>query len=199
MSSYNRTVWQDSPETEITAEHLNNQELGIEQAHNGDNIPNFTSSDELNTEEKPLEWTDVELLEKGNSMSLILSKISSMFKNIRYLFKNMVTAKQVSSASVQTDAKLHVRVGTKVILDYTNDYAVLFTKNEVAELLGINEDEIEPTKIFIYGYNGDGNANTNHITSIDWYGGIYNRWYIYCKENLSEIIRVNYIIVYAET
>ena len=199
MSSYNRNFWENSPETEITAEELNNQEVGIEQAHNGDNIPNFTNSDALDTEESPLEWTDVELLEKGNSMSLILSKISSMFKNIRYLFKNMVTAKQVYSASVQTDAKLHVRVGSKIVTDYNSDYAVLFTKKEVATLLGFNESETDPTKIFIYAYNGDGNANANHIISVDWYGGIYNNWYIYFKSNNTSVIRVNYIIVYAET
>lgn len=33
MSSYNRTVWQDSLETEITAERLNNMEEGIETAN----------------------------------------------------------------------------------------------------------------------------------------------------------------------
>ena len=41
MSNYNRTYWKDSPETEITAEHLNNMEEGIQLAVDTMHRPNL--------------------------------------------------------------------------------------------------------------------------------------------------------------
>ena len=41
MSSYKRTFWKNSPETEITAEKLNNMEEGIEKLYNNISNPNL--------------------------------------------------------------------------------------------------------------------------------------------------------------
>lgn len=206
MSSYNRTVWQDSPETEITAERLNNMEEGIEQAHNGENIPNFANSDALDTEEAPLEWMDVEILTNGERLSSIISKVSAMFRNVRYLYEkvkellpNKVTGKYITATDgILRDAKMRVIVGTKLLTATNKDYANLFTLKEMAELLGVEESKINTTRIFISAYNGDGGANGIHITSIDWWGGDYNIWYAYFSGTLSMQMRANYMITYAE-
>ena len=82
MSSYNRTVWQDSSETEITAERLNNMEEGIEQAHNGENVPDFVSYDDAESHETIIE---VPSITKGDTLKSILSKITKHIKNLRYV------------------------------------------------------------------------------------------------------------------
>lgn len=56
MSNYKKTVWKDSPETEITAERLNNMEEGIFNAHelleNRSHIGMIIHSTTLDTMEK---------------------------------------------------------------------------------------------------------------------------------------------------
>ena len=56
MSNYKKTVWKDSPETEITAERLNNMEEGIFNAHelleNRSHIGQYIFSSTLDTMEK---------------------------------------------------------------------------------------------------------------------------------------------------
>lgn len=47
------------------------------------NTVTFSSDDD----ENPTEWTDVELLKSGEKHRSILEKISTMFKNVRYLWK----------------------------------------------------------------------------------------------------------------
>lgn len=55
-----------------------------------ENIVSFTSADALDNEDEPLAWTDVDMLKSGEKHKSIFNKISTMFKNIRYLYK-MVT------------------------------------------------------------------------------------------------------------
>lgn len=51
------------------------------------NTVSFTSGDMTETEESPLTWADVELLKTGERQSSLFEKISTMFRNVRYLFK----------------------------------------------------------------------------------------------------------------
>lgn len=59
MSNYKKTVWKDSPETEITAERLNNMEEGIFNAHellkNRSHIGQYIFSSTLDTMQKVIE------------------------------------------------------------------------------------------------------------------------------------------------
>lgn len=52
-----------------------------------DNITTFTSNDSLT----PTAWDNVDLLESGEKHSSILEKISTMFKNVRYIYKLLGT------------------------------------------------------------------------------------------------------------
>lgn len=52
-----------------------------------DNIVSFTSNDEA----EPASWSEVETLASKEKHSSILSKISTMFKNVRYLYKMLGT------------------------------------------------------------------------------------------------------------
>lgn len=83
MSSYNKTIWKDSSDTEITATRLNNMEEGIEQAHNGENIPVFESYDNENDYESLF---NLPTISAGDKLKDILSKITKFCNNFRYLF-----------------------------------------------------------------------------------------------------------------
>jgi len=83
MSSYNENHWKDSPETEITAEKLNNQEQGIKDAHDGENIPLFTSCDNA---EEVKEVLEVDSIANGDKLNIILSKLTKFANNVRWLF-----------------------------------------------------------------------------------------------------------------
>ena len=54
----------------------------------GNNVVSFTSGDAAN----PTAWTDVSLLSTGEKHSSLFNKISTMFKNIRYLYKMLGTS-----------------------------------------------------------------------------------------------------------
>ena len=185
--------------TNIELEKINNGLEDTKKQDTKENIVTFESVDALDDQEELSEWTEVDVLESGETHSSILGKISKMFKNIRYLYKKIVIGKYVTyTDGVLRDAKMKVIVGSKV-LDATNkEYANLFTKSEMAGILGIEEVDVDNTKINVSAYNGDGNANGIHITSIDWYGGQYNVWYAYFNGNLTSKMRVNYMITYAE-
>ena len=79
-----------------------------------DNTVTFESADALDSEDNPLAWTDVELLKTGEKHSSILTKISTMFKNVRYLFKVIGMADiselsddgTITSALTQLNSKL---------------------------------------------------------------------------------------------
>ena len=63
-----------------------------------DNTVTFTSADELN----PTVWKDVNVLSSNEKHLSILNKISNMFSNIRYLYKNVGGIKGLSSSSAIT-------------------------------------------------------------------------------------------------
>jgi cell pole-organizing protein PopZ len=63
------------------------QFLGIDNQNTANNTVSFTSADDLT----PASWTDVALLSTGEKHSSIFNKISTMFKNVRYLYKMLGT------------------------------------------------------------------------------------------------------------
>ena len=71
------------------SENAKNIELKLDK--NGgdtmDNITTFTSNDTTES----TSWTDVDVMESGEKHSGLFSKISTMFKNIRYLYKLLGT------------------------------------------------------------------------------------------------------------
>lgn len=68
----------------ITAEGVGAVAIGGDTT---ENIASFTSTDAT----EPTEYTDVELLASGEKHSSLFAKISTMFKNIRYLYKMLGT------------------------------------------------------------------------------------------------------------
>lgn len=75
----------------ITPENVGAVAVGGDTA---DNIVEFTSSDLS----EPTEWTDVAVLASGEKHSSIFNKISTIFKNVRYLYKMLGTT-DISSIS----------------------------------------------------------------------------------------------------
>lgn len=63
-----------------------------------DNVVSFTSGDTAN----PTVWKDVEALASNENHKSILEKISNMFNNIRYLYKNVGGIKGLSSSAAIT-------------------------------------------------------------------------------------------------
>lgn len=76
-------------EVNITAENIGAVAVG---GDTKDNIISFTSSDSKN----PTQYTDVDVLATGETHKSIFAKISTMFKNIRYLYK-MLGSTDISS------------------------------------------------------------------------------------------------------
>lgn len=90
MSSYERTEWKNSPETEITAERLNDMEEGIEQAHKGESTPEFNSYDSA----EEYEGTYViESIKSGEKLKEILTKLTKFTNNIRWMLDFMAPKK----------------------------------------------------------------------------------------------------------
>lgn len=70
--------------------HLTNEQISESLSVTGDtanNIVSFTSADAKN----PTQYTDVDVLATGETHKSIFAKISTMFKNIRYLYKMLGT------------------------------------------------------------------------------------------------------------
>lgn len=69
---------------DLTPENIGALAVGGDSA---DNTVSFETEDDL----EPEEWTDVATLGSGETLKSIIGKISTMFKNIRYLKKTLVT------------------------------------------------------------------------------------------------------------
>lgn len=82
MPSYQLINWEESPSTPLDGENLSKMDAGIYDAHNGNNNPEFGNYDVSTEPEEPL---FVEPISEEDIMSVILTKISKMFQNVRYL------------------------------------------------------------------------------------------------------------------
>ena len=89
---YGRINWKNgsSGGTPFSAENLNIMDKGIDDAKKEINDTksskvSFTSND--SDDESEISWSSVDILTTGETHSSILSKISKMFRNIRYLNK----------------------------------------------------------------------------------------------------------------
>lgn len=124
MSSYDKTVWKDSAETEITAERLNNMEDGIENAHNGENVPDFESYDRASDFEGLYE---IETIKKGETLKSILSKITKFSNNIRWLF-NFINPQKIQEAGYDSMEKVIERIGNIISSDEVKTTDTYFGK-----------------------------------------------------------------------
>lgn len=82
--------WFTHIKTELDGDVAGNLQNQIDELKVGDtqnNTVSFECLDALDSEDAPLEWTDVDLLESGQGHKTIFGKISAMFKNVRYLKK----------------------------------------------------------------------------------------------------------------
>lgn len=72
---------QNNPSIEGTLAHQ------IKEGDTQDNVVTFESNDNIDA----TSWSDVQVLESGEKHSSIFNKVSTMFKNIRYLYKLLGT------------------------------------------------------------------------------------------------------------
>lgn len=81
--TYTRVNWKDTPETPTDAAHFNIMDEGIEDAHNGNNAPVFETFDDQGQET----LMEVEPIVQGDTMAVIISKITKYTNNVRYLIE----------------------------------------------------------------------------------------------------------------
>ena len=97
----------------------------LPQGDTTNNIVTFTNKDNLS----PTAWTDVEKLASGEKHSSIFNKISTMFKNIRYLYKMLGTTDisnlsdgTITGAINKLNTDITVRISDKVTLHCVGKY-----------------------------------------------------------------------------
>ena len=104
-----------------------------EDGDSAENTVTYTSGDAVNSEDNPLAWTDVAVLESGEKHSSILAKISTMFKNVRYLFKMLgdVDISTIGDGTVTGAISSQNETFTKQITDLNTDLGKLIIKSNI--------------------------------------------------------------------
>lgn len=127
------------------------------------NIVTFTNYDEEESEDKPLEWTDVEILISGEKHSSILTKISAMFKNIRYLFK-LIGTTDISTIGKGTVTDGIVTLNSKLQFSSMNTGCIALSLYNSQWLKGVetlDKEYSDNAKIFTSIHYIDGTALTH--------------------------------------
>lgn len=104
----------------ITSKDRTNWDSKLDSAGDSqDNTTTFTSNDNAS----PTAWTDVDALTSGEKHSSIFSKISTMFKNIRWLYKMLGTT-DISSMGNGTVTGALSQLNTDKVLLLINKAAI---------------------------------------------------------------------------
>lgn len=106
---------------DLTPENIGALAVGGDSA---DNTVSFETGDDL----EPEEWTDVATLGSGETLKSIIGKISTMFKNIRYLKKTLVTLNTDIAGALFSITNLRKRVVLTVTtteFHYTGAFVVI--------------------------------------------------------------------------
>lgn len=146
-----------------------------------DNTASFTSADST-TEPS---WTDVPKLESGEKHSLIFNKISTMFKNIRYLY-NILGTTDISAIGDGTATGAIARVSAKVGTGKPSEYTYDSSLNDIIEITGGDENLVDGLKSAVTaltsyaneslsgkqdGIKSCSNTDFNTIKTSGWYYG----------------------------
>jgi hypothetical protein len=126
MGSYTPINWENNIKTPLNADNLGEMDSGIYEAHMGHNTPEFENLD-INME--PQESSFVEPFLENEQMSGILTKITRMFQNVRFLLtkphivergeSGLWTYTKWSDGEVELRARLSVACATNTkIHDY---------------------------------------------------------------------------------
>lgn len=143
----------------------------------GGDISEKTVTFESQDAENPEEWTDVDVLATGTKLSLLFQKVSSMFKNIRFLKKktdeldlgvNELNTKLKPYTQIFASTNLSESGTIKKITNY-NDFIILVSASGfVASHFATKEVLINgPVFASSYYYN----ANQHGMATIQLYAG----------------------------
>ena len=171
---YGRINWKNgsSGGTPFSAENLNIMDKGIDDAKKEINDTksskvSFTSND--SDDESAISWSSVDILTTGETHASILSKISKMFRNIRYLNKKY---DQVNSDLSKSDNKMDVHSsnikvhGGAIAYTRTDDTSVelkVYESRGVTLLLIAKNGDISSTTHMCMklSYNNDNHSLTS--------------------------------------
>ena len=178
MSSYNKTIWKDSPETMINSERLNKMEEGIQNAHDGENIPDFVSFD---AEDECEAVFEVPSIERGDKLKDILTKITKFCNNIRYLF-NFVKVEDIHNAGYASVADALKTIGKDYIIEQGTSGIWHYTKWASGEV----ELWARSSVTCVVSTLSGGNVYRSEIQSIELPFTVYNITYqITCTDHNS--------------
>lgn len=86
-----------------------------------------------------------------------------------------------------------------------NRYVTLFTRAQIATKLSRcdpdfanafkSASDVDHTKVGLFVYNGDGNAQNVHFYNPDYWGA-HDAYYVYMWPNVTGVVRVNYALFY---
>ena len=132
-----------------------------------DNTVSFSSRDST----APVAWSDVSVLSSGEKHSSIFNKISTMFRNIRYLYKMLGTADisaigdgtvkgaikslNTNLCVIQTDERL-------IALD-NSDTIIVELQYVIKTLICVHTNGETPAVIDRYNYNYDSNSKNSKL------------------------------------
>lgn len=135
----------------------------------------FTSTDNTN----PTEWTDISALTSGEKHSSLFNKISTMFKNVRYLYKTLGTTDisqmgngTVTGALNELNAKINfpfIRISESITdyVDGINEGFGFFIINTNAQTAGVPDTNYTyTTGYYTKIHNGTSRITVFHRTHV---------------------------------
>lgn len=139
-----------------------------------------TSSDAAS----PTSWTDVAVLASGETNSSIFGKISSMFKNIRFLYSKLGTT-DFSAAGSTVSAALAALQSGKAASDHTHSTATTAAAGFLRALNGSTANYLR----------GDGNwatpPNTTYAVATTATNGLASTWIVGQVNQIDGLITAN--------
>lgn len=176
ITAAERTAWNAKANQSSLTSHAGNTTIHITAAERnkwnnnslGDGKITFTSGDNTNA----TSWTEVTKISSGETHTSILSKLTTMIKNIRYLYKligkqdisflgdGTITGNinRVSYRVNRGEGESKIFIGTSVIhVNRGNDFLVL-SASRVNRI--INEPNASSYIVTMFAYNGDANSQS---------------------------------------
>lgn len=176
ITAAERTAWNAKANQSSLTSHAGNTTIHITAAERnkwnnnslGDGKITFTSGDNTNA----TSWTEVTKISSGETHTSILSKLTTMIKNIRYLYKligkqdisflgdGTITGNinRVSYRVNRGEGESKIFIGTSVIHVNRGDDFLVLSASRVNRI--INEPNASSYIVTMFAYNGDANSQS---------------------------------------
>lgn len=150
---------------------------------NGQNVTvSFTNSDVADA--SATSWTTVTALVTEMKLTDLFTRMSQMFKNVRYLYK------QVTELNGKVSKVSKMYAGTMTLSAGNNSARFLYS-SEINTALGITNSTNLNTAVFVA--NGDGKLMDAHMEGATYLDGA---WWALFDKFVSGTVRLNYFVIY---